>query len=318
VLVPFRDNTNYTRTEPTEPPWWVKNSGEPSKLYLNSVYQNQEAGTNDLGLIDVWLENIVGAKMGVVDMTGHGWRVRWIASYISGSSPLYSHELSRCYPDSMAAGILDCVTNGCRVICLAGGSATSTSAFGNACYTALQSNVVICCAVPNTEGNLDGALVDYPYCYRLPNILGVSSTDRNGNHYSPSATGSNVVAAPGRNVVAMENGVWNYSSGTSWACPMVTGCMALLVGRYPNQTAQAYIAAAKQSARNARISPLGLLSCPAPTLTITKEWVTVAGPVGWVYWVQWSPDLKDWQDYTVCKGGERVVAFNGYFRARVQ
>ena len=168
------------------------------------------------------------------------------------------------------------------------GFSTPDVGLSNAFLYALSSNLVVCYSVPDVDGNLDSTLTDYPYAWNFSNVLPVSSTDRKaGQHSSPSATGTNCVAAPGRNIVAAVT----YSSGTSWSCPIVAGLMALLIQRFPNQTAAAYVSDFQNTKNPFTLEVNGVtaLNTPVPVMTIQLH-----GLAGWNYETQSSTNLTDW------------------------
>jgi hypothetical protein len=301
ALVPFYNDASYERDEPVSPPWFVFNTGLPSHLYHDGVYVSEETGTNDLGLLTAQAMQPIGCRIGIVGTVTHTERCFALVHLVSPSSLVFLAQTVRSDPSYIAAGIVGCVTNGCRVVVVPYGWTVAYESVSNACATALASNVVLLCSTPNEPGDLDGDMVDYPYAWRFPNVLGVSATDRNGQPYW-SGTGTNSIGAPGRNIVAA--GV--YSSGTSWACPIVAGCVALLIERYPGQSAEAYIAAVKLSAIEGRINPVGMLEAPRPTVSIRSDGPFIIGLPGWRYELQHSDDLGQW--HTVQEGFWRAKA----------
>lgn len=309
ALVPFFTDPSYERDELTDPPWFVRNDGQPSRLYHGGVFVSQETGTNDLALEQAWRVQPAGAKVGVVDMGAHGDRTEDLVRTVSPLSEQHRHELARWYAADVAAGVADCVASGCRVVAVTTGFASPDAALSNAVRLAESSNAVVVCAVPNAEGDLDGALADYPYAWRLGNVLGATCTDRNGGHYSPSATGTNAVGAPGRNVVA----AGTYSSGSSWSAAILAGCVALLAERYPGQAAAAYAEAFKASAAGParRVDVLAAMRAPVPALSITVTGVAVRGLPGWRYGLERSDDLERWRP----AAGEPFGP--GFYRAKI-
>lgn len=304
-LIPFYNDPTYSRNEPTNPPWFVTNDGQPSKLYHNGDYVSEETGTNDMGLIAAWAISAKGAKMGIVDMTAHGDRICALASLVSTASPIYRYELKRWDSGSISAGISNCFDVGCRVISVTTGFSTPDESLRKAIRYA--SNSVVVCAVPNVDGDLDSDLVDYPYRFYLPNVIGATSTDRNGSHYAPSGTGTNAIGAPGRNIVACGT----YSSGTSHAAALITGAIGLMAGRFPGQIPEAYIQAIKSTAfDNGRINLTAALQVPVPTVIFQADGtVGITGLSKWHYFLEHSENLVEWN---TCN--DRT---NGFWRAVV-
>ena len=317
ALVPFFSNPAYTRDEPTDPPWFVENNGEPSRLYYNGVYQSQETGGDDLNLYSAWAIQPAGAKVGVVDQTAHGDRVAALVGTVSPQSEVFRHELLRWNAPDIAAGIQASVASGCRVVVVTTGFSAWDDGLSNACKTAEQAGVVICYAVPNVDQDLEGLPLDYPYVWshEMGNIIGATSTDRDGSHYSPSATGTNCIAAPGRNIVA----AGTYSSGTSWSAPILAGCVALLVERYPDQPVENYrsVLRATSTPVSHRVDIFAALNAPVPVLAISRTAITVTGLPGWRYTVERSEDLVHWADFRPVTGSSVTPAVPGFFRVRV-
>jgi subtilisin family serine protease len=270
-LVPFYNGGGYTRDEQVNPSWWVTNDLAPSRLYLNGVYQSQETGTNDLGLTVAWKIQTAGCQVGILADGAHGARVVDCFWQTVPVSFLYQYPLSRWYADAIAAGIEDCVSNGCRIVVVPGGIVPNQDTLEALLGVLLNHpDVLVVWAAPNTStASMDTELVEYPYRWNLPNVLTVNSTDRNGNWY-PTATGTNCVAAPGRNIVA----AGTYSSGTSYAAPIVAGIASLVWSKYPWLTAERLAntlrATATVTGPVRRINPVAAL-CSQPVAVYATE-----------------------------------------------
>jgi Subtilase family len=236
-LVPFFNDPSYKRDEPIQPPWWAKNNGLPSHLYHIGSLSSVETGTNDLTLITAWRMQPVTVMVGMVDQTVHGDKVQDLIRTTTHGAPVYRHELLRWNPADIAAGIMDCANAGCRVICVTTGFSYPDPVLYAAFLYAESAKVIVVCAVPDIEGNLDNGLVDYPYEWRLPNVLPATMSDRSGNRRSPSGYGTNCITAPGRNIVS----AGTYATGTSYSAPILAGCVAMLVSKRPDLQASEYI-----------------------------------------------------------------------------
>jgi hypothetical protein len=315
ALVPFFSDPTYERDEPIDPPWFVMNSGQPSRLYHNGVYQSQETGTDDLDLLEVWSVQSSGVPVGLMDMTGHGVRTRDLVATVAPESPQYYKELSRWDVRDIADGINQAILAGCRVVVIGEGFSTQNAALYAACGNADAQGVLICCAVPNSEINLDSGACDYPYSWagEIGAIIGVNCTGRTGAHYAPSAAGVPVLGAPGRNIVA----AGTYSSGTSWATAIFAGCASLLMERYSGQTPAAYRNLLETTARagSRRIDMLAAFQLPRPRLAIRPGVLIVYGLSDWRYVVERSGDLTTWSWLAEVNGGDELPVTPGFFRA---
>jgi len=87
----------------------------------------------------------------------------------------------------------------------------------------------------------NGSAPFYPASYTQSNIIAVGATDRNDNKTGFSNFGANAVDlfAPGDNIYSTRTGTdtsYGSGSGTSFAAPVVSGALALLIAEYPNDT----------------------------------------------------------------------------------
>jgi hypothetical protein len=93
------------------------------------------------------------------------------------------------------------------------------------------------CISGNHEADID-TVPYYPASYNLPNIIVVGGSNIQDKKYSLSSVGSNSVDlfAPAFEVRTLSNaGSYVDSSGTSFAAPIVTGVVALMIAKYPDQ-----------------------------------------------------------------------------------
>jgi thermitase len=137
---------------------------------------------------------------------------------------------------SIANGILWAVNNGAKVISLSLGSSTYSATLDSACQYALGMG----CVVVAAAGNNGSSAPFYPAANS--GVIAVAATDSTDTLASFSNYGSSVsVAAPGSNIYSTTPtypNAWalNYcaASGTSMACPHVSGEAALLLAQNPS------------------------------------------------------------------------------------
>lgn len=304
--VTFANDANYTRQEYH---WFVKNTGQPSQLFLNGIFQSNEPGTNDIRLADAWLvQSNSTITIGLADQPSlHGAQMEATLRLVSRGE-VVNANLTRYNSEDIAGAISNFVSSGIKLIVVpafAGGVEAS-----NACAYALMSNALIVCSVPNSLINIDVA-PDYPSSWYpgLPNIVPTSMTDRNGAHYSVAAYGTNVLDAPGRNIVCQMPTATNYTSGTSMSAAVMAGVASLIISRYPGQSAEAYHNALRASALPGnRIDALRALEAPRPTVIATSTGAVVGGLPEWDYVLEQSHDLSEWFAATNTS--------DGFYRAR--
>jgi subtilisin family serine protease len=109
-----------------------------------------------------------------------------------------------------------------------------------------SSGVILVAAAGNggTDGvgdNNNGSTPFYPASYTNGNIIAVGATDRNDNKANFSNFGATAVDlfAPGDNMYSTRTGSdtsYSSGSGTSFAAPVVSGALALLIAEYPSDT----------------------------------------------------------------------------------
>lgn len=147
----------------------------------------------------------------------------------------------------MVNAIYYCVTNGVKIINMSGGtpSYNGLSNLSNAVYYAWKNGVIIVCAVPNVDQNID-VVKDYPTSWHFDNVVSVTGIFRTGTKFFPVAWGRNSVhlAAPARVIATTLSNPsvpYGYDSGTSMATPMVTSALLLIADKYPYQSYKYWI-----------------------------------------------------------------------------
>jgi len=146
--------------------------------------------------------------------------------------------------DAAIKGIKYAADNGARVISMSWGGYGDSRALREALDYAYSKGVVLVAAAGNNGLNLDTFPISlYPAEYE--NVISVAATDRNDEIANFSNYGVVVdVAAPGVDIlstaptytVALRDLEKNYSvaSGTSMACPYVSGLVGLILSRNPD------------------------------------------------------------------------------------
>jgi len=168
------------------------------------------AENNGIGVIGVAPEaHLYGVK--VLDNTGSG------------------------YSSDVIAGIEWSVDNGMQIISMSLGGDTGTLALEHACNNASNAGVLIVAAAGN-DGNPAGKgdTVDYPA--RYDSVIAVVATDNTDQRARWSSTGPAVeISAPGVSILSTYPGNRLATmSGTSMACPHVTGTVALIMASDPS------------------------------------------------------------------------------------
>lgn len=123
----------------------------------------------------------------------------------------------------------------------------TNNSWGGGGYSALMAQAIqrantansVFVAAAGNEQNDNDAVASYPSAYNYPNVIAVAAIDSNGNlaWFSNYGAKTVAVAAPGVDILSTTPG-HNYEklSGTSMAAPHVTGTLALLKSRYPQDT----------------------------------------------------------------------------------
>ncbi len=129
-------------------------------------------------------------------------------------------------------GIQWCTDNNLDVISMSWGSTSYSQAMHDACDAAWNAGLFLVGAA----GNSGDSNIIYPAKY--DSVVAISATDSSDNLAYFSCYGSAIfLAAPGVSIYSCyKNGGYTTMSGTSMACPHVSGTAALAWARYPSYT----------------------------------------------------------------------------------
>jgi len=135
------------------------------------------------------------------------------------------------------AGIDWCIKNHMHIVSMSLGCDTVPDALELICNAAWSKGLLIVAGAGNQEANPvppQQSNVDYPARYK--NVVAVSSVDANDMIAPNSGRGPEVdLCAPGVDVLStLPNGNYGKMSGTSVACPHVSGVAALTWGAHPS------------------------------------------------------------------------------------
>ena len=150
----------------------------------------------------------------------------------------------------MAAAISMAIEQGADIINLSmGGTKVSDEMLLISIEKALDAGIAVVCAAGNTAA----PTVVYPAAYE--GTIAVSAVEAQGESVTFASRYSNSgdwidFAAPGSNIISTIPGGYSVKNGTSMACPMVSGALALMFSADPLLTSQQAIQILKDSARD--------------------------------------------------------------------
>jgi Subtilase family/S-layer homology domain len=182
-----------------------------------------------------------------VGMAGAAWGV--------GIMPVHLSDTASSSIEDEIVGLMWAVEHGADVINLSLGSSEPDLAELDAIRYAIDSGVTVVASAGNAGA---GAGIEYPAGY--PGVISVGATDRRNAvaDYSNSGPGLDLVA-PGSDIVTWSVDNHEYfpalESGTSFAAPLVTGIVALMLTEAPDLT-------------------------PPQVVTMLRETATDLGPAG--------------------------------------
>lgn len=137
--------------------------------------------------------------------------------------------------DDLIAAIEQCIDDGVDVVSMSMGSGAGTSLLDDACDRAQSAGLVLVAAAGNTgTASADGDTIQYPAKY--DSVIAVGATDWGNVRPDWSSTGPALeLCAPGNNIISTylvgrgDPPSYATLSGTSMACPHVSGVAALAI-----------------------------------------------------------------------------------------
>ncbi|BCL15699.1 type VII secretion-associated serine protease mycosin [Micromonospora sagamiensis] len=156
---------------------------------------------------------------------------------------------------NLPEGIRYAVDHGATVVNISNGGPTTSSALTDAVRYAQSKDVVVVAAAGNAEQGDTGVL----YPARLPGVIAVGATGRDGEPWSGGTRGEQIaITAPGVDVSTtagrwsdLTEGGYVTVDGTSAAAPLVAGAAALIRARYPEASAAEVVNRLVSTARDA-------------------------------------------------------------------
>lgn len=140
------------------------------------------------------------------------------------------------YTDTVAAGVHYATDRGAKIINLSLGADSEDILLKNEIDRAINAGVIVVAAAGNSNCNC----MLYPANY--PSVIAVGASDSNDNRAAFSSYGANLdFLAPGMNICSLDWSLANQTTltscghaGTSFAAPIVSGTVSLMLARAPS------------------------------------------------------------------------------------
>jgi subtilisin family serine protease len=190
---------------------------------------------------DPWTNDHSGHGTHVAGILGaeQGTRAQGIAPGIDlyGVKVYHEDNGGKTRVGNLLSGLEWAIQNESDIIVISSGYAEPNNEVHEMIQLAASQGILTIAASGNmTE---DNASIDYPAAH--PEVIAVSGVNQSQAHVSDSMLASeNELAAPGQNILSLStDGSHVPMSGTSQAVPHVAGVAALLMEKYPNESASA-------------------------------------------------------------------------------
>lgn len=136
--------------------------------------------------------------------------------------------------EAITNGINYCVEQGADIINCSIGCDTDSQIMRNAVLNAVNNNIPVVVASGNDANGDIGDIdeISYPGCYSDSICVGAMDVDYNLGDFSNSNNYVDVIAPGVRVLTAYPGNRYAYCDGTSFACPIIAGCLALLKQKF--------------------------------------------------------------------------------------
>jgi subtilisin family serine protease len=210
-----------------------------------------------------WMASIIaghghdGGSAGIIGVVPHAkiLSIRVIPDRDDPRYRTYDGEPEQSIQRSLAKGIEYAVDHHARVISMSIGYSAPSGEVRAAVQYAYKHGAVLVASSGNSGQNdqrRDHGLSPVSFPADYPGVIGVGAVNRNGSASGFSSENLSVqVAAPGQAVPAQgRDGLYWTVDGTSPACALVAGVVALIESRYPKISAAQVTEALTSTARN--------------------------------------------------------------------